>query len=60
MRLSDARLRQRKTMMPYPNHRLPPWLNEDGPRRPLEQTVRRRSPPRLIPEPGPRHSMLFE
>jgi hypothetical protein len=32
MRLSDAGLRQRKTKLIYPDHRLPPWLNEDAPR----------------------------
>jgi hypothetical protein len=29
MRLSDARSRRRRTKALYPNHRLPPWLNED-------------------------------
>jgi len=29
MRLSGAGFRQRQTKMPYPNHRLPPWLTED-------------------------------
>jgi hypothetical protein len=28
MRLSDARLRQRRTELIYPNHRLSPWLTE--------------------------------
>jgi hypothetical protein len=32
MRLSDAGLHQRQTKALYPNHRLPPWLNEDAPR----------------------------
>src|ERR1700733_10887842 len=32
MRLSDAGLRQRKTKLLYPNHRLPPWFTEDAPR----------------------------
>ena len=32
MRLSDAGLRQRPTKLIYPNHRLPPWLNEDATR----------------------------
>ena len=32
MRLSDAGLRQRRTKVLYPNHRLPPWLTEDAPR----------------------------
>jgi hypothetical protein len=32
MRLSDERLRCRKTELDYPNHRLPPWLNEDAAR----------------------------
>src|ERR1700684_612072 len=32
MRLSDAGLRQRRTRALYPNHRLPPWPNEDAPR----------------------------
>jgi hypothetical protein len=36
------------------------WLNEDDPRRQLEPLVRRQSPPQLIPEPEPRHSMLYE
>ena len=27
MRLSDARLRRRKTKLVYPNHRFPPWLS---------------------------------
>src|ERR1700730_15555332 len=30
--LSDARLHQRQTKALYPNHRLPPWPNEDAPR----------------------------
>jgi hypothetical protein len=29
MRLSDTGLRQRQTKALYPNHRLPPWPNED-------------------------------
>jgi hypothetical protein len=29
MRLSDAGARRRKAKLIYPNHRLPPWLNED-------------------------------
>jgi hypothetical protein len=32
MRLSDAGLRQHRTKALYPNHRLPPWLNEDDTR----------------------------
>ena len=32
MRLSDARLRGRKTKLLYFNHRLPPWLTEDATR----------------------------
>jgi hypothetical protein len=32
MRLSDAGLRQRQTKALYPNHRLPPWPNEDDTR----------------------------
>jgi hypothetical protein len=32
MRLSDAGLRQRRTKALYPNHRLPPRLNEDATR----------------------------
>ena len=32
MRLSDAGLRQRQTKALYPNHRPPPWPNEDAPR----------------------------
>jgi hypothetical protein len=32
MRLSDARLRRLKTKLIYPDHRLPPWLNEDATR----------------------------
>jgi hypothetical protein len=32
MRLSDAGLHQRQTKALYPNHRLPPWLNEDDTR----------------------------
>src|SRR5277367_3129137 len=32
MRLSDAGLHQRRTKALYPNHRLPPWPNEDTPR----------------------------
>ena len=32
MRLSDAGLHQRQTKALYPNHRLPPWLNEHAPR----------------------------
>jgi hypothetical protein len=32
MRLSDAGLRRRKTKQIYPNHRLPPCLNEDAAR----------------------------
>jgi hypothetical protein len=40
MRLSDARLHQRQTKALYPNHRLPPWPNEDAARDPLEPIVR--------------------
>jgi hypothetical protein len=32
MRLSDAGLHQRQTKELYPNHRLPPWPNEDAAR----------------------------
>ena len=32
MRLSDAGMRRRQTELIYPNHRLPPWPNEDAPR----------------------------
>jgi hypothetical protein len=32
MRLSDAGLRRGQTKLIYPNHRLPPWPNEDAPR----------------------------
>jgi hypothetical protein len=32
MRLSDAGGRRRQTKALYPNHRLPPWLNEDATR----------------------------
>ena len=32
MRLSDAGLRQRPTKLIYPDHRLPPWVNEDDTR----------------------------
>ena len=32
MRLSDAGLRQRRTNLIYPDHRLPPWPTEDAPR----------------------------
>src|SRR5580692_3941018 len=32
MRLSDAGLHQRQTKALYPNHRLPPWPNEDATR----------------------------
>jgi hypothetical protein len=32
MRLSDPGLRQRQLKLIYPDHRLPPWLNEDAPR----------------------------
>jgi hypothetical protein len=28
MRLSDARVRRRKTKLIYPKHRLPPWATE--------------------------------
>ena len=41
MRLSDAGLRQRQTKALYPDHRLPPWLNEDAAPRSLEPIVRR-------------------
>ena len=40
MRLSDAGLRQRQTKALYPNHRPPPWLNEDAAPRSLEPIVR--------------------
>jgi hypothetical protein len=40
MRLSDARLRQRRTKLFYLNHRLPPWLTEDATPRSLEPIVR--------------------
>jgi hypothetical protein len=29
MRLSDAEMSKRETKTLYPNHRLPPWLDED-------------------------------
>jgi hypothetical protein len=32
MRLSDAGLRRRPTKPIYPDHRPPPWLNEDAAR----------------------------
>jgi hypothetical protein len=32
MRLSDAGLRCCESKLLYPNHRLPPWPNEDAPR----------------------------
>jgi hypothetical protein len=32
IRLSDARVRRRKTKLIYPDHRLPPWLTEDATR----------------------------
>jgi hypothetical protein len=32
MRLSDAGLRRQQTKLIYPDHRLPPWLNEDATR----------------------------
>ena len=32
MRLSDAGLRRHPTELIYPDHRLPPWLNEDATR----------------------------
>jgi hypothetical protein len=32
MRLSDAGLRRRERKPLYPDHRLPPWLNEDATR----------------------------
>jgi hypothetical protein len=40
MRLSDAGLRRRPTKLFYPNHRPPPWLNEDATPRSLEPIVR--------------------
>jgi hypothetical protein len=40
MRLSDAGLRGRQTKALYPDHRLPPWLNEDAAPRSLEPIVR--------------------
>jgi hypothetical protein len=40
MRLSDAGLHQRQTKALYPNHRLPPWPNEDAAPRSLEPIVR--------------------
>jgi hypothetical protein len=30
MRLSDAGMRNRKTKLIYPDHRLPPWPTEDA------------------------------
>ena len=41
MSLSDARLRERKTKLFYPNHRSPPWLTEDTTPRSLEPIFRR-------------------
>jgi hypothetical protein len=41
MRLSDAGLRCRQTKLIYPDHRLPPWPNEDAIPRSLEPIVRR-------------------
>jgi len=41
MRLSDAGLRRPKTKLIYPNHRPPPWPNEDATPRSLEPIVRR-------------------
>ena len=40
MRLSDAGLRRHQTKLPYPNHRLPPWLTEDAAPLSLEPIVR--------------------
>ena len=60
MRLSDALLGKQGTERIYLNHRLPRWLTEDALRSTLEPLVRRQSPPQLIPEPGPRNSMLYE
>src|SRR5579859_2593004 len=40
MRLSDARLRQAKTKLIYPNHRPSPWLTEAVVPRSLEPIVR--------------------
>jgi hypothetical protein len=40
MRLSGKRMRCRQSKLLYLNHRLPPWLNEDDPRSPLEPLVR--------------------
>jgi hypothetical protein len=36
MKLSDAGLRRPKTKAVDPDHRSPPWLNEDAPPRSLE------------------------
>jgi len=46
--VSDAGLRQRQTKLIYPNHRLPPWLNEDVTPRSLEPIVRPDSPRRRV------------
>ena len=40
MRLSDTRLRRRKTKLLYTNHRFPPWPNGDDTPRSLEPIVR--------------------
>src|SRR5580704_6324805 len=40
MRLSDAGLHRRQTKALYPNHRLPPWPNEERDPRSLEPIVR--------------------
>jgi len=45
MRLSDAGLRRRQTKVVYPNHRLPPRLNEDVAPRSLEPIVNLRTMP---------------
>jgi hypothetical protein len=36
MSFSDAGFRQRRSKALYPNHRLPPWFNENAPRDSLE------------------------
>ena len=46
MRLSDAGLRRHQTKLPYPNHRLPPWLTEDAAPLSLEPIVMRLLPRR--------------
>ena len=57
MRLSDARVRRRKTKLIYPNHRLPPWLTEDAPRDRSNRLLGRATTVRVVGNPRPKEAL---